>query len=86
MQVIVRFGSVPPKFEREHPKGGQGPPTSLNLSPTSREDLQLDGYLEYSHAAKALYIYKHPCLLRELNPGLTALQLASLTTIPDRWL
>ncbi|GFV67967.1 transposable element Tcb1 transposase [Trichonephila clavipes] len=32
---------------------------------------------------KALYIYKHPCLLRDSNPGPTAFQLASLTTIPD---
>ncbi|GFW30150.1 hypothetical protein TNCV_1054611 [Trichonephila clavipes] len=24
--------------------GGQGPPTSLSLSPTSREDLRFDGY------------------------------------------
>ncbi|GFV56045.1 uncharacterized protein TNCV_2266311 [Trichonephila clavipes] len=42
------------------------------LPPTSREDLRLDGYLEYLHTAKALYIYKHPCLLWDLNPGPTA--------------
>ncbi|GFW80869.1 hypothetical protein TNCV_3779491 [Trichonephila clavipes] len=31
------------------------------------------------HAVKALYIYKHPYLLRDSNPELSA----SLTTIPD---
>ncbi|GFU68363.1 hypothetical protein TNCV_3077511 [Trichonephila clavipes] len=31
--------------------GGQRPPTSLPLPPTSREDLRLDSYLEYQHAA-----------------------------------
>ncbi|GFX37776.1 uncharacterized protein TNCV_3116261 [Trichonephila clavipes] len=39
------------------------------LPPTSREDLPLDGYLEYPHATKALYIYKHPCLPWDSNPG-----------------
>ncbi|GFV08080.1 DUF4817 domain-containing protein [Trichonephila clavipes] len=32
-------------LEGEHPGGGQRPPTSLPLPPTSQEDLQLDGYL-----------------------------------------
>ncbi|GFX83455.1 HTH_Tnp_Tc3_2 domain-containing protein [Trichonephila clavipes] len=32
-----------------------------------------------SHAAKALYIYKRPCLVRDKNPGSTAPQLASVT-------
>ncbi|GFV04218.1 uncharacterized protein TNCV_918391 [Trichonephila clavipes] len=62
--------------------GGQSPPTSLPLPPTSREDLGLDGYLKYPHAAKALYVYKHLCLLRDSNLGLTEHQSASLTTIP----
>ncbi|GFS79333.1 putative RNA-directed DNA polymerase from transposon BS [Trichonephila clavipes] len=34
-------------FEGEHPRGGQGPGIYLPLPPTSREDLWLDGYLEY---------------------------------------
>ncbi|GFX13052.1 hypothetical protein TNCV_2357081 [Trichonephila clavipes] len=34
------------------------------------------------YAAKALYIYKHPCLLRDSNPVPTAPQSLSLTTIP----
>ncbi|GFV29587.1 uncharacterized protein TNCV_329531 [Trichonephila clavipes] len=42
------------------------------LPPTSQEDLWLDGYLEYYHAAKELYICKHPCLIRDSNPGSTA--------------
>ncbi|GFV68086.1 hypothetical protein TNCV_1873681 [Trichonephila clavipes] len=58
---------------------GQRPPTSLRLKPTSREDLRLNGYLEYSHAEKALYICKHPCFLRNWNPGPTA-----PTTIQDK--
>ncbi|GFW64064.1 hypothetical protein TNCV_707691 [Trichonephila clavipes] len=32
---------------------------------------------------EALYIYKHPCLIWDSNPGPTAQQSASLTTIPD---
>ncbi|GFX36654.1 uncharacterized protein TNCV_580331 [Trichonephila clavipes] len=67
---------------REHPGGGQGNPTYLPLPPTSREDLRLDGYLKYPHAAKALYIYTHPCLLWDSNPVPMAPQSASLTTIP----
>ncbi|GFX28463.1 uncharacterized protein TNCV_1152721 [Trichonephila clavipes] len=65
---------------RENTLGcGQGPPTSL--PPTSRKDLRLDGYLEYPHAAKAPYIYKHPCLLRDSKPDPTPPLSASLTTI-----
>ncbi|GFV18077.1 uncharacterized protein TNCV_168811 [Trichonephila clavipes] len=82
MQVTVRFGSVLPNLEGERSGGGQRPPTSLPFPPTTREDLRLDGYLETPPAAKALYIYKHPCLLRDSNPVPTALQSASLTTIP----
>ncbi|GFU01733.1 uncharacterized protein TNCV_1522531 [Trichonephila clavipes] len=63
--------------------GNQGLPTSLLLPPTSQEDLRLDGYLKYSYAVKALFIYKHPCLLRDLNPVPTVAQSASLTTILD---
>ncbi|GFX08533.1 uncharacterized protein TNCV_4170321 [Trichonephila clavipes] len=67
-----------PLLRKNTPGGGQGPSTSLFLPPTSPEDLRLDGYLEYNRAAKALYIYKHPCLLRDSNPGPTAQQPASL--------
>ncbi|GFT39882.1 uncharacterized protein TNCV_3286591 [Trichonephila clavipes] len=84
MHVIVRFCSVPPPtFEGEHPGYGQEPPNSLPFPPTTREDLRLDGYLEYSHAAKAQNIYKHPCLLRDSNPSSTASQTETLTTIPE---
>ncbi|GFT74049.1 uncharacterized protein TNCV_3707831 [Trichonephila clavipes] len=62
--------------------GGQVPPISLLLPPTWK-DLPLDGYLKYPYAAKALYIYKHPCLLRDSNPAPTAPQSASLTAIPE---
>ncbi|GFU89376.1 uncharacterized protein TNCV_1783581 [Trichonephila clavipes] len=62
---------------REGTWGGQVPITSLPPRPTTREDLRLDGYLEYRHAAKALCIYKHLCL-RDSNPVPTA---PLLTTI-----
>ncbi|GFV52935.1 ATP-dependent DNA helicase [Trichonephila clavipes] len=47
LQATVRFGSVPPQFRGRTLWGGQSPPTSLPLPPASREDLRLDGYLEY---------------------------------------
>ncbi|GFX31719.1 uncharacterized protein TNCV_4082431 [Trichonephila clavipes] len=78
-RVVARFHL---KLESEHCRC-QEPPTSLPLPPTSREDLRLKDCLEYPHAAKALYIYKHPYLLRNSNPGLKAEQSASLTTMPD---
>ncbi|GFV72747.1 hypothetical protein TNCV_1269421 [Trichonephila clavipes] len=49
-----------------NPGGDQRPPSSLLLPSTSREDLQLNGYLVY-HATWTLYIYKYPCLLQDLN-------------------
>ncbi|GFX44201.1 uncharacterized protein TNCV_4119971 [Trichonephila clavipes] len=61
----------------------QGPTTSYPLPPISREDLLLDGTLEYPHAVKALYIYKHSCLLQNSNPVPTTQQSASQTTILD---
>ncbi|GFW75556.1 transposon Ty3-I Gag-Pol polyprotein [Trichonephila clavipes] len=85
IQVTVRFGSVPPQFREWTPWGSKGPLNSLPLPPTSGEDLRLYGYLEYRHAAKALFIDKHPCLLQDSNPGPTDLQSASLTIIPDGW-
>ncbi|GFW28443.1 hypothetical protein TNCV_4641081 [Trichonephila clavipes] len=36
-----------PNFEDEYPGGGNGLPSSLPLPPILREDLRLDGYLEY---------------------------------------
>ncbi|GFY30728.1 hypothetical protein TNCV_3118881 [Trichonephila clavipes] len=84
IQVTVCFSSVTPQFRGKTPGGSQRPPTSLPLPPTSLEELRLDGYLEYPHAARTLRIYTHPCLLRDSNPSSTAQQSASLTTIPDR--
>ncbi|GFT19198.1 uncharacterized protein TNCV_303261 [Trichonephila clavipes] len=81
IQVTVRFCSVPPQFRGRKPWGGLGPPTSFPFPPTTREDLWQDGYLEYPHAAKALYIYKHPCLLLDSNPVPTAPQSSSLTAV-----
>ncbi|GFY02451.1 transposable element Tc3 transposase [Trichonephila clavipes] len=64
---------------------GQGLPTSLPHPPTLREDLRLDDCLEYLHATKALYIYKHPHLLRYSNPGLTAQQSVSVANHYTGW-
>ncbi|GFU06818.1 hypothetical protein TNCV_4353701 [Trichonephila clavipes] len=36
--VTVRFGSFPPQFCGRTPRVGQGPPTSLSLPPSPRED------------------------------------------------
>ncbi|GFX91638.1 uncharacterized protein TNCV_3682241 [Trichonephila clavipes] len=68
---FARFHS---NFEGESPESGQGRPTSLSFPPTSREDLRLNGYLEYPNAAKGLYIYKHSCLIQDSNPGPTGPQ------------
>ncbi|GFV47282.1 uncharacterized protein TNCV_4829381 [Trichonephila clavipes] len=79
---MIWLDSTP--IKRENTLGGdQMPPTSLPLPPTSREDMWLDGYLDNPHATQALYIYKHPCLLRDSNPVPTTQQSASLTTMPD---
>ncbi|GFV27391.1 hypothetical protein TNCV_3795861 [Trichonephila clavipes] len=53
--ITILLGSTP-NLEGEHPGGGQVLPTSFPLPTTSREGLWFDGCLEYSHAAKALYI------------------------------
>ncbi|GFX26956.1 hypothetical protein TNCV_1841281 [Trichonephila clavipes] len=47
--VLARFHS---NFEGQPPGGGQRPPISLFLPPTSQEDLWLDGYLEYPMSQK----------------------------------
>ncbi|GFX81494.1 uncharacterized protein TNCV_4509011 [Trichonephila clavipes] len=74
MQVTVPQALFYPNFEGEHSGDGQGPPTSLSLPPTSREDLRFDGFT------------KNSCLLQDSNPGPTALHAASVTTILDEWL
>ncbi|GFW76578.1 hypothetical protein TNCV_2681951 [Trichonephila clavipes] len=81
IQMTVRFSSNPPQFRGNTPWKGQEPPTSLSFQPTSREDLLLDGYLQYPQAAKAIYIYKHPCLLRDSpRPKGTALSFVNFYT------
>ncbi|GFT03973.1 uncharacterized protein TNCV_1731191 [Trichonephila clavipes] len=52
------------------------------LPPTSREDLCLDGYC-VSMGSCPIYVYKHPCLLPNLNTDPMTQQSASLITIPD---
>ncbi|GFU83404.1 hypothetical protein TNCV_2752401 [Trichonephila clavipes] len=53
--------------------------------PPYEKELRLDDYLDYLHAAKPLYIYKHPCLIRDSNPDPTALRSVSPTTVPGGW-
>ncbi|GFY15787.1 hypothetical protein TNCV_1284321 [Trichonephila clavipes] len=66
IQVTVHIGS---RFHFNFKGGHLG--MVRGLPPTSREDLSLDDYLEYLHAAKVLNIYKQPCLLLDSNPGPT---------------
>ncbi|GFS56002.1 hypothetical protein TNCV_2564481 [Trichonephila clavipes] len=78
MQVTVRFCSVSSQFRGRKTWGCTGashlssPSTNLTRGLAAR-----DCYLEYPHATKALYIYKHPCLLRDSNPVPTALSVAN---------
>ncbi|GFW49860.1 hypothetical protein TNCV_1885241 [Trichonephila clavipes] len=58
-KVTVRFSLVSPQF-RGRTSGRSEVSTFFSLPPTSQEDFRLNGYLEYHHAAKALYTYKHP--------------------------
>ncbi|GFX25450.1 hypothetical protein TNCV_1998511 [Trichonephila clavipes] len=48
--------------------GGLGPPTS-SLSTNLMRGLVSQLLFRVPQAGKALYIYKHPCLLWDLNPG-----------------
>ncbi|GFU76816.1 hypothetical protein TNCV_4519731 [Trichonephila clavipes] len=74
MQVKLRFCSVPPEFRGRTPWGGQGPPTSLPLPPTTREDLRLEFPIPQRHFSFTNF---------HVFIGIqTAPQLASLTTIP----
>ncbi|GFT70367.1 hypothetical protein TNCV_2658141 [Trichonephila clavipes] len=50
IKVAVRFGSVLPQFFGR--KGVQGPPSSLTLPPTSREDMRPDGYFRVPSCCK----------------------------------
>ncbi|GFX12948.1 hypothetical protein TNCV_3659441 [Trichonephila clavipes] len=66
--MTVRFGQCPHQFRGRMPRDCSGVPlTSLFLPPTSREDLWLNDFLNNTHAAQAVYIYKHPYLLRDSN-------------------
>ncbi|GFU58334.1 hypothetical protein TNCV_1937821 [Trichonephila clavipes] len=80
MQGTIQFGLAPPQFSGRTSGGGQRPSNCLTLPPTSRENLLFDRYSEYPHATNSLYIYKHPCFLRDLNPGRMTQQSVSLTT------
>ncbi|GFX29664.1 uncharacterized protein TNCV_2749981 [Trichonephila clavipes] len=74
------------KFDRKHLGDGQGSTTFLPLPPTSQKDLQLNGYLEYSHAAQALHTFINimPSPGFKYRPCGTAVSVTY--TIPDGWL
>ncbi|GFY26486.1 hypothetical protein TNCV_2878171 [Trichonephila clavipes] len=66
--VTVQFG---PFFYSNFEGGYIGVIRGIpHLQPTSREDLWPDNYLDYSHAAKTRYIYKHLCLSGNQTQGL----------------
>ncbi|GFY10345.1 hypothetical protein TNCV_2630221 [Trichonephila clavipes] len=69
-----------PNFEGEHPGNGQGPPDSLPLPPTSREDLRLDGYLKNPHAAKVHLQASMSSLGFERSPNGTAVSVVNHST------
>ncbi|GFY26956.1 hypothetical protein TNCV_930971 [Trichonephila clavipes] len=83
MFATVQFAHFHLNFKEELPGGGKRPPIHL-LLPTNVSigfvDLRL---LRVTPAAKALYIYIHPCHIWDLKPGYTAQQSTSLTSIPN---
>ncbi|GFY25226.1 hypothetical protein TNCV_2483471 [Trichonephila clavipes] len=70
-----------PNFEGEHPRGGWEPPLSLRLPPILREDLRLDGYLEYPLPQRH---YTRTCTMSspgfEPSPNDTAISIANYYT------
>ncbi|GFW44065.1 uncharacterized protein TNCV_998301 [Trichonephila clavipes] len=80
---VIWLCSTPILREVGHSGGGSGPLTSSPFPPSSREELRLNGCVEYPYVIKALYIYKHPYLFRDSNTGPTAQQSGSLTTISN---
>ncbi|GFV96107.1 hypothetical protein TNCV_1870681 [Trichonephila clavipes] len=67
--VLARFHS---NFEEEHLRVVRGL-RRLSLFHQPHERIcSSTAIWTTPHAAKALYIYKHPCLLRYSNPGPTA--------------
>ncbi|GFW12318.1 hypothetical protein TNCV_815731 [Trichonephila clavipes] len=72
-----------PNLEVEHPRGMARTSNLSSPSTNLTRGLVARWLLRLPPAAKALYIYKHPCLLRYPNLGPTARLSASLTTVPD---
>ncbi|GFT87478.1 hypothetical protein TNCV_2395831 [Trichonephila clavipes] len=79
MQVTIAiFARFHPNIEGETMGVARGLPTSHPLPPTIIEGLAARWLFRVPPAAKALYIYKHPCPRRDSNPVSTS---ASITTI-----
>ncbi|GFX74527.1 hypothetical protein TNCV_3214141 [Trichonephila clavipes] len=71
-----------PNLEAELSGSSQRPPTYLPFPPIPRDELRLDGYLEYPPTAT---VYKHPHLLRYSNSSPMAQQSVTLITLADGW-
>ncbi|GFW62226.1 hypothetical protein TNCV_4421151 [Trichonephila clavipes] len=82
MQVTVRFCSVPPQFRGRKPWGWLGASHLSSSSTNHTRGLAARRLFRVPQCAKALCIHKHLCLFRDSNPGPTAPQQESLTTIP----
>ncbi|GFY02418.1 hypothetical protein TNCV_3502991 [Trichonephila clavipes] len=83
IQVRERFHSVPLQFRERTPWMWSGASHLSSISTHLVRGLVAHRHLRVPPAGKALFIYKHPCLLRDSNPGPTTQQSASLTTILD---
>ncbi|GFW68626.1 arylsulfatase B [Trichonephila clavipes] len=55
-----------------NPGRGQGLPPLFPFHQSHERTCGSTSILSTPHATKALYIYKHPCLLRDSHPGPTA--------------
>ncbi|GFV87718.1 hypothetical protein TNCV_780021 [Trichonephila clavipes] len=66
----------------EHPGDGQKPLTSLPLPPTSREDLLLDGYLEYPPCPKGT-IHLQPSMS---SPGFEPRPKGTAASVPNAYI
>ncbi|GFS65928.1 hypothetical protein TNCV_2509791 [Trichonephila clavipes] len=81
--ILYKLARFHTSFEGEQPGGGHRVSYPSYPSTNPRRGLAAVPLFRVPPAEKALYICKHPCLLRDSNPGPTVQQSASLTTIPD---
>ncbi|GFY25352.1 HTH_Tnp_Tc3_2 domain-containing protein [Trichonephila clavipes] len=80
IQAAVPFGPI---LRRTSPLGSSEASQLSSPSTNLTGKFAAQWLFRIAHAAKALYIYEHLCLLRDSSPSPTALQSASLITLPD---